>query len=467
MAHLIPGAIGAEKGDITTSVFELFKIGPGPSSSHTLGPMKAALDFRIAVSGLGAEDLRRAARIEFRLFGSLAATGRGHGTDRALMAGILGESPETCPPDFLQGLLQKGDETYEIEIAGTRLRVGADNIIYDSVAHEKPWSNTILARLLDESDAVIFEREYYSVGGGFIEYEGQEVRAAGDPEYPYSDMTSLKAHLRENDIRLHELIIANERAVTGASKREIMDRLELVVRVMRESVERGMADESPLPGPLELRRKAPAYVERSKKVRHEANKFLLVMNAAAHAAAEENASGNKIVTAPTSGSAGVIPAVLHILATKFGTSENDLRKGLLAAAAVGFLVKHNAGIAGAEMGCQGEIGTASAMAAAALCYARGFRFQVTENAAEIALEHHLGLTCDPVGGLVQIPCIERNAMGAVKAYNAFLLASLGDPTRHKVGLDSAIRAMALTGRDMCSKYKETSLGGLALSVPQC
>jgi L-serine dehydratase len=467
MAHLIPGITGAKGGAITTSIFELSKIGPGPSSSHTLGPMKAGLDFRQALDGLSRGIIENASGVEFRLYGSLAATGRGHGTDRALLAGFLGQTPTTCPPDFLQGLLQREDETYEVELEGRRLSVGAKNIVFDAISHEKPWSNAILARLLDKEDAVLFEREYYSVGGGFIEYSGQERRDAGDPEFEYSDMRSLKEHLTRNDIRLHELVLANETAVTGATGKTILKRLDRVLEVMRDSVKRGMADDSPLPGPLELRRKAPAYLKRAGKVRHEANKFLLVMNAAAHAAAEENAAGHVVVTAPTSGSAGVIPAVMHILETRFGTSDGDLRKGLLAAAAVGFLVKHNAGIAGAEMGCQGEIGTASSMAAAALCYARGYRFQVTENAAEIALEHHLGLTCDPVAGLVQIPCIERNAMGAVKAYNAFLLASLGDPTLHKVGLDAAIRAMALTGRDMCAKYKETSQGGLALSVPQC
>lgn len=467
MDHLIPGITSTKGGAITTSVFELFKIGPGPSSSHTLGPMKAGLDFRQAISGLPEDRKKRAGRVEFRLFGSLAATGRGHGTDRALVAGFLGESPETCAPDFLQRLLQNGDESYRADIEGMPLPVGGESIVYDKVAHGKPWSNTIAARLLDTAGEALFEREYYSVGGGFIEYKDQDVREAGDPVYAYSDMRSLKSHLKDNDMRLHDLVLVNEQAVTGSSRKSVLERLDLVLEVMRECVKRGLADDSPLPGPLDLRRKAPAYLAKAKKVRHEANKFLLTMNAAAHAAAEENAVGNKVVTAPTSGSAGVMPAVMHILATKFETKATDLKKGLLASAAIGFLVKHNAGIAGAEMGCQGEIGTASAMAAAALCYARGYRFQVTENAAEIALEHHLGLTCDPVGGLVQIPCIERNAMGAVKAYNAFLLASLGDPTLHKVGLDAAIRAMALTGRDMSAKYKETSLGGLALSVPQC
>lgn len=467
MADLITDHRGEPAGVVATSIFELFKIGPGPSSSHTLGPMKMGLDFRRSIEALPPEDIGRAGRVVFRLFGSLSATGKGHGTDRALVAGFLGQEPETCPPDFLQGLFTRDGETHDVAIGGVTLPVGAESIVCDAVAHDRPWSNTVLAELLDADGKPLFQREYYSVGGGFIEYQGCTALETGEPKFAYGDMQALKKHLTDNNLRLHELVLINEQAQTGASRKDILAHLDRVIGVMANAVARGLETEGPLPGPIGLARKAPAYLAKAKKVRHAANKFLLTMNAAAHSAAEENAAGHVVVTAPTSGSAGVMPAVLHMLSTKLGAEPNDLRKGLLASAAVGFLVKHNAGIAGAEMGCQGEIGTASAMAAAALCYARGYRFQVTENAAEIALEHHLGLTCDPVGGFVQIPCIERNAMGAVKAYNAFLLASLGDPSRHKVGLDAAIRAMAQTGRDMSAKYKETSLGGLAVSVPKC
>jgi L-serine dehydratase len=450
-----------ESGEpITTSLFELFKVGPGPSSSHTLAPMKAGLHFIRAMRSLPEEERAAADRAEFRLYGSLSATGKGHGTDRALAAGLQGYAPEDCPPDLLDEL----EDAWPLGLDMDGATISAE-IVFAELEHDRPWSNTITA-VLFSAGKVLLEREYYSTGGGFLRVKDEPDEERGAPTQAYSNARELLAALEANDLALHELILANEAAITGMEEKSVYAALDGLASVMEDSVDRGLSTEGVLPGPVGLERKAAGYLARANRVRHEVNRFLLRMDAAAHAAAEENAAGHVVVTAPTSGSAGVMPAAMHVLKS-LGAGRADLRRALLAAATVGFLVKHNAGIAGAEVGCQGEIGTASAMSAAALAYGRGRGAEAALNAAEIALEHHLGLTCDPVMGYVQIPCIERNAMGAVKAYNAYLLASLGDPRRHKVGLDAAVTAMALTGRDMSAKYKETAMGGLALSVPQC
>lgn len=451
---------------ITTSIFELFKIGPGPSSSHTIGPMKAGRDFVRLMEELPAGQLSAADRIEIRLFGSLSATGLGHGTDRAIMAGLLGQEPETCESEFLDGLSLGAGRTYDVRAGDRAIAISSRDIIFDAVHHDFPNSNTMILRLF-AGEAMLLEREYYSVGGGFLMWKGCEEIQRGEPVYPYENMESMRRQLRENDLRLHELILANETAISGMTEEEIYEGIDRIIEVMESSVERGLTSEGVLPGPIGVHRKAPELLRRSKAVHYAGGNFLLSLNAYAMAASEENAAGHRIVTAPTCGAAGVIPSVLYVLKHKVGVPQKDLRNGMLAAAAMGFLVKHNASIAGADVGCQGEVGTASAMAAAFIAYARGYRFQVTENAAEIALEHHLGLTCDPIGGYVQIPCIERNAMGAVKAYNAFLIATAEAQGSHKVDLDKAIIAMAETGRDMSRKYKETSEGGLALSMPEC
>lgn len=450
---------------VTTSIFELLKIGPGPSSSHTIGPMKAGFDFMELIRKLPEEQRLAADSMTIRLFGSLSATGEGHGTRRAVMSGLLGYLPDTCQPNVLEQF-DDGDKPFELDLDGKVLTYHPRDIIFDAVQHDYEHSNTMIFSL-NAGDETIFERIYYSVGGGFLRWDGWEEEERGEPVYPYKTMAELKEHLRKNDIRLHELILANEKAITGATDEEIHQGLDHIIEVMERAVETGIHSTGKLPGPIGLQRKASIMYCRAKQEYFQGPGFVKAINAYALAASEENASGHCVVTAPTCGAAGVIPAIVFMLKRHTGASQEEIREGLLAATAIGFLCKHNASISGAEVGCQGEVGVASAMAAALLAYARGYRFQITENAAEIALEHHLGLTCDPVGGYVQIPCIERNAMGAIKAYNAYLIASTLDESYQMVDIDKAIRAMAQTGRDMSRKYKETSLAGLAQSMTEC
>jgi L-serine dehydratase len=450
---------------IVTSIFELLKIGPGPSSSHTIGPMKAGFDFIERIHELPRDERLRATKLEVRLFGSLSATGAGHGTPRAIMAGLLGSQPDTCQPNILEQF-DDGQNAFAIDLDGKSLQYHPCDIIFDAVQHDYPHSNTMIFRLMD-GDAVLLERIYFSVGGGFLRWQGWEEPKRGEPTYPYETMAQLKGHLKANSLRLHELLLANEQAITGMSETEVTAGLDRIIEVMEGAVECGITTEGVLPGPIGLQRKAPIMYRRAKTEYFQGTGFLKAVNAYALAASEENAAGHCVVTAPTCGGAGVLPAVVFTLKRHMGALQDEIRQGLMVAACIGFLAKHNASISGAEVGCQGEVGVASAMAAAFVAYARGYRFQVTENAAEIAMEHHLGLTCDPVGGYVQIPCIERNAMGAVKAFNAYLIASTLDESYQKVDFDKVIRAMAQTGRDMSGKYKETSLAGLAVSMTEC
>ncbi len=452
---------------IDLSVFDLFKVGPGPSSSHTIGPMRAGYDFIQAARGLAPEVLSKASGLEVRLFGSLSATGKGHGTDRAVLAGLLGRSPESCPPEFLDELAANPLAERATELGPTQLRLNAGNVVFDAIEHSYACNNTLVVRLLGPQggDAPLFEREYASLGGGFIQIKGQPDEPRGAPSYPYDSMAGLRRQLVENDLSLHRLVLENEMAVTGADEAAIMDGLDTILRIMDEAVGAGLAVDGVLPGSIGLHRKARRIFERTKAKRQTHENIIGQMCAFAFAASEENAAGHIIVTAPTCGSAGIIPAMARIMRTRLALSEQSIREGLLAAAAIGFLAKHNATIAGAEGGCQAEIGVASAMAAAMLTHATGYGAHVTENAAETALEHHLGMTCDPVGGYVQIPCIERNAMSVVKAYTAFIIATNVLPTQHMVGLDQAIEAMRATGKDMNCKYKETAQGGLAVLVP--
>ncbi len=452
---------------IRLSIFDLFKIGPGPSSSHTIGPMRAARDFSAEAARLGDETLSRAARIEVSLFGSLAATGRGHGTVRAVLAGLLGMEPENCPPEFLDDLAADPDRVREIAIGPARLTFSPTSVIFDTERRDIPHPNTLAFRLLDAGGHGLFEKEYYSVGGGFVQWKGFEPPARGEPQYPYATMRGLREQLDTYGPGLARLMLENESAVTGASEVEVMAGLDTVLGVMEASVRNGLAAEGVLPGALGLHRKARTLLTRSGSKQREADRFIAELCACAFATAEENAAGHVVVTAPTCGAAGVVPAVAHVMRGRLGLSEQSIREGLLAAAAVGFLAISNATIAGAEAGCQAEIGVASAMTAAMLAQGMGLGARAVENAAEIALEHHLGMTCDPVGGYVQIPCIERNAMGAVKAYAAYVIASVALPAHHKVGLDEALKTMLETGRDMCAKYKETSRGGLAVNIANC
>ena len=452
---------------ITTSIFSLFKVGPGPSSSHTIGPMTAGRLFSQSCADLPREILARAARIRVRLFGSLSATGAGHGTDAAVLAGILGVKPEDCPSGYLAQLSAEPTLEHRVELGVGSARIALTDIVHDAIVHEYPYSNTLVAELLDGAGEVLFDKAYYSVGGGFVQWDGWKAPELGAPVYPYSNMKELRDIIRSQGLNIYEIMLANETAITGASRTSVIEGLNDLLDRMEESVRHGLDGIGYLAGPLKVERKAHMLHERALALQSSPGKFLAGLNAYAFAASEENASGGVIVTAPTCGSAGVMPALVYAMRHDMFIGDRAIREGFLAAAAVGFIAKHNASIAGAEVGCQGEIGVASAMAAAMFTDAQGNPSRYVENAAEVALEHHLGITCDPVGGYVQIPCIERNAMGAVKAFNAALISTGTSPEAHRVSLDAAIAAMAETGREMSHKFKETSMGGLAVSMVTC
>ncbi|AQG79451.1 L-serine ammonia-lyase [Spirosoma montaniterrae] len=454
---------------ITTSVFDLFKIGPGPSSSHTIGPMKAAFDFRQRIGQLPTGVQQQASAIHIHLYGSLSATGKGHGTDRAVVAGLLGWQPETTDPVALLALLKDPTVTYPVMVGDEPIHVGPHSLHFERKRYDSPYANTMVLRLT-AGEQTLAEEEYYSIGGGFIIRKGEPENGpvAASVPYPYSTMNELKAHLK-NGLSLDNLLMANEMALTGRTRADINARIDQLLEFMHKAVRRGLRHKGILPGSIRLSRKAPVLYQQAKTMANSSDSFLIFLNAYCLAASEENAAGGIVVTAPTSGASGVIPGLTYLARHHFHYDRATLRAGMLAAAMIGFLVKHNASISGAEMGCMGEIGTASAMGAAFLtrCAQPTGSIETIEAAAEIGIEHHLGMTCDPIGGYVQIPCIERNAMGAVKAYNAFLLATSGAASFQKISLDAVIKVMKATGRDMSTKYKETSEAGLALSATEC
>lgn len=455
---------------ITTSIFDLFKVGPGPSSSHTIGPMKAAFDFRQRLALLPESVQTRANAIHIYLYGSLSATGKGHGTDRAILAGLLGWQPETTDPDALMKLLQDPTVTYPVQAGDQLIMVGPQQIHFERKRYDSPYANTMVLALNDGQE-ILTQEEYYSIGGGFIIRKGEPETGtdAQQVPYPYGTMTELKAQLKASTLSLDELLMANEMALTGRSRAEVNQRIDQLLDFMHKAVRRGLRQKGILPGTIKLSRKAPILFQQAKGMSQSSDSFLIFLNAYCLAASEENAAGGVVVTAPTSGASGVIPGLTYLVRHHFHYSRATMRSGMLAAAVIGFLVKHNASISGAEMGCMGEIGTASAMGAAFLtrCAQPNGTIGAIEAAAEIAIEHHLGMTCDPIGGYVQIPCIERNAMGAVKAYNAYLLATSGAASFQKISLDAVIKVMKATGRDMSKRYKETSQAGLALSATEC
>ncbi|QSH41778.1 L-serine ammonia-lyase [Lentisphaerota bacterium ZTH] len=447
---------------IDTSFFDLFKVGPGPSSSHTIGPIKAANDFVEKVSGLSRDKLDKAVRLEAWLYGSFASTGKGHGTDRAVAVGLLGEQPETCDIALLERLLQDEDEVYRPAVKGApKLVFKREDIHFVDGEHDFPYQNTMVLKVLSGS-SVLFEKTYYSIGGGFIICEGEKPEEREMPPYRYKNMESLRRIVEKYEIPLAELLLDNEKSLSGNSTEDIDKKLDFIIDNMICAVERGINTEGILPGPIGLQRKAKEFFERSNALENIPDRFLGMLDAFTLAASEENAAGHMVVTAPTSGSAGVLPGIIYFLKNYQKVSDEKMRAGLMIAAAIGFIVRHNASISGAEVGCQGEVGVASAMAAALLAYVNNCDFDRIECAAEIALEHHLGMTCDPVGGYVQIPCIERNAFGAITAYNAYLVASVGDPKMQKVSFDEVVEAMLETGRQMPCAFKETSRGGLAV-----
>ncbi|MDQ5984984.1 MAG: L-serine dehydratase [Syntrophus sp. SKADARSKE-3] len=451
---------------ITTSVFDIFKIGPGPSSSHTLGPMKAACRFRQSCSELSDETLDSATSIEVYLYGSLATTGKGHGTDRSVIAGLLGWVPENADPDAFDVLGKDPKAVYEFRAGKVSLHFTGNDIHFDMSPRDLPHPNTLIFRLKGR-DGMLLEKEYYSIGGGFILCKGEPELPRPIPPIPYANMHQLRSQMSRHGIGLVELLWRNETVLSGLDAAQVSAGLNGIIDAMESSVERGIVTETILPGPIGLARKACVLYNRSRKMAESSEKFLILLDAYALAASEENAAGHRVVTAPTSGSSGVIPGVIHFLSKHLGVSRNLLRDGLLVAAAIGGIARHNASISGAEVGCQGEIGVAAAMAAAMIAHIRGCEMAIVENAAEIALEHHLGLTCDPIGGFVQIPCIERNAVGAVQAYNAYLLASAGDPAKQKIDFDAVVGVMLETGRDMSEMYKETAKAGLAACCIRC
>ncbi len=453
------------KDPIETALFDMLKCGPGPSSSHTIGPMQAAYNF-VTLCNTHVFS-HKPARFMVRLFGSLSATGKGHGTDIAIIAGLLGTQPAKCPPTLLKEISANPEKAVHTTIGGVHIPIFASHIVFDAIEHTYPFTNTMIIDVVDAAGKSLLSREYYSVGGGFIQWRGQEPEKRGKPKYAYNSMTGILATLKATGLSLPEMMLENEMAITGFSRIQIREQLDEVMDLMLQSVERGLSKDGILPGYLQYPRQSKRLLENGNELPYEHDRFLARLNAYALAVAEENADGGVIVTGPTCGSAGVIPAILYVMKHQLKMGVNLLREGLLAAVCIGFLCKHNSSIAGAEVGCQGEIGVACAMAAAMLTHAKGHPAKVVANAAEIALEHFLGMTCDPVGGLVIIPCIERNAIGAIKAYNATILATTKRPQDHRVRLDYAISAMNEIGRDMNIKFKETSLGGLATSYINC
>ena len=456
------------KGPVMTLADEFYKVGPGPSSSHTIGPMRITYDFYQRCTKLPADQLAKATGLKVHLFGSLSATGKGHGTEHAALAGLLGKEPATVDPLFLDEMKAKPEQTYPVKLGDKTFDLSLTDIIYDVTKGDFPHPNTMTCKLMGR-DKPIYVQEYYSVGGGFIEWKGYQPPKKGQPKYLYSTMKELRQHAEKNNLSIAQVIMANEVAVSRKTEKQINAFLDKIANAMLATVKSGLSvKEDVLPGPIKLHSKAATVWERAQDEKYESDRAIAMVAACALAASEENARGHLVITAPTSGSAGVMPAVVYALVnSKRQVPMEKIREGLLAGLAVGYLCKHNATLAAAEGGCQSEIGVASAMAAALIAQVMGSNPQTLENAAESALEHHLGMTCDPVAGYVQVPCIERCAFGAVKAWTAFMIATNEIESRHRVDLDATIKSLADTGRDMNAKYKETSEAGLAQNLTIC
>ena len=457
------------------SVFDIFKIGVGPSSSHTMGPMVAAARFLAALSTL--PDRAACVRLTVSLHGSLAFTGKGHATDRAVFLGLLGFLPETLDPDQAEALVAQLQDTRRLAVPGVG-PIGFDpdtDLVFDYGPPLPGHANGMVFMALGPAGDILLRQVWYSIGGGFVVNEDE---LSGPPAsrdtatdavpYPFTSAAEMLRMGRSAGLTIAAMKAANERVRHGA---DLEPRLEQLQTAMDDCLDRGLRQDGSLPGGLSVRRRARGLYQQLLNERgsnqtqpHAATDWLLVY---AMAVNEENAAGGRVVTAPTNGAAGVVPAVLRYYRDHcIGASAEGARRFLLTAAAIGGLIKHRASISGAECGCQAEVGSAAAMAAAGLCAALGGTNEQIENAAEIALEHHLGMTCDPVAGLVQVPCIERNGLGAVKAVSAASLALRGDG-QHFMPLDNCIETMRQTGQDMAEKYKETSNGGLAVNLPEC
>ncbi|SDR63872.1 L-serine dehydratase [Rhizobiales bacterium GAS113] len=454
------------------SIFELFKIGIGPSSSHTVGPMKAAKAFADGLAATGR--LRKTARIVATLYGSLAWTGKGHATDKAVILGLGGAEPATVDPDDADRMLASAREQKTLQVGGQRA-IAFDpsiDIIFDTLSATPRHPNTVAFVATDATGDEIACERWCSVGGGFILREGEEAVGAASRDsapFAFGNAAELIKLGASHGLSIAEMVMANELALRPREKVEA--HLRAVSQAMLACIDRGLATKGELPGGLKVKRRAPAIFAQLEAARsanlHAAHEIMDFISVFAIAVNEENAAGGRVVTAPTNGAAGVVPSVLRYYRDFCADASTDgMEKFLLTATAIGALFKMNASISGAEVGCQGEVGVACSMAAAGLAAALGASNAQIENAAEIGMEHHLGMTCDPIGGLVQIPCIERNAFGAVKAINATSLAMRGDGT-HMVSLDQVIATMRQTGADMHDKYKETSRGGLAVNWIEC
>ncbi|MBL8555890.1 MAG: L-serine ammonia-lyase [Phenylobacterium sp.] len=453
------------------SVFDLFKLGIGPSSSHTMGPMTAAGRFLERLGG----DLDRTARVQTTLYASLALTGRGHATDRAVILGLAGFQPRTLDPDAADAVVAAVRAHGRLMLAGAR-EIGFDearDILWDGRTRLPQHPNALGFAAFDAEGRTLAARTYFSIGGGFVRDEDEiarnlaPVRALPIP-YPFDSGSELLGQAQAAGLSIAGLMAANELSVR--TEAEIDAGLDEIAAAMYACIERGMKTEGVLPGSLQVQRRAHGIwrnlIENADRQIADPLSALDWVNLWALAVNEENAAGGRVVTAPTNGAAGLLPAVLRYYDRFHSGTAAGRRTFLLTAAAIGALYKRNASISGAEVGCQGEVGVACSMAAAGLAAALGATNAQIENAAEIGMEHNLGLTCDPIGGLVQIPCIERNAMGAVKAIDATRLAMLGDG-QHTVSLDKVIATMKRTGEDMSHVYKETSLGGLAVNLAEC
>ncbi|MBA3541640.1 MAG: L-serine ammonia-lyase [Deltaproteobacteria bacterium] len=456
------------------SVFDIFKIGIGPSSSHTVGPMRAAK--RFAELATNAEHGERVRGVKIELFGSLGFTGKGHGSDKAIILGLEGEEPATVEVDSVAARVAAVTASKRVKLLGTHA-VDLDvsqKLIFHRREKLPLHANGMRFSALDQAGTAILEKIYYSVGGGFVvdqagaPADGSTPAEQVEVPYPFNSAAELLHHAVEHGTSISTLMFENEKALMPEG--EVRKRVNEIWVAMEACVKRGCEREGILPGGLKVKRRAAAL---HRKLRHDAGADhdpLVIMdwvNLFALAVNEENAAGGRVVTAPTNGAAGIIPAVMMYYRRFVKSSDDEgILRFLLTAAAIGALYKKNASISGAEVGCQGEVGVACSMAAGALAEVMGGTPAQVENAAEIGMEHNLGLTCDPIGGLVQVPCIERNAMGAVKAINAARLALQGDGT-HKVSLDKVIATMWRTGADMSSKYKETARGGLAVNIIEC
>jgi L-serine dehydratase len=463
---------------MSISVFDLYSIGIGPSSSHTVGPMKAAKQFLDAVKELG--HLEKIHLIKCDLYGSLALTGKGHGTDKAIILGLLGFKPETIDSTLINGYIEDVKKNKKISLLSFECQREVKFNFKDDIKFHRRVTlpqhpNAMAFAAFDKDNKEIHREIFYSIGGGFILTDTQlknnkDIKPEEEKvKYPFESAEQLLQQCKKHNLSIPQLMFENE--LTWRSAEQINKAVYDLWLVMQNCVANGLKTEGELPGGLKVKRRAPQIyknlIENPEKNLSDVLSIMDWVNLYALAVNEENAAGGQVVTAPTNGAAGIIPAVLHYY-VKFSSShsKDGIVDFLLTAAAIGILYKKNASISGAEVGCQGEVGVACSMAAGALTQVLGGTIEQVENAAEIAMEHNLGLTCDPIGGLVQIPCIERNAMGAIKAINASRMALRGDGS-HYVSLDKVIKTMKQTGKDMKKHYKETSRGGLAVNITEC